>query len=163
MNKGVTICFRTSEWLRSALEAVAREEKRSLSQVIELVLEEYVKEHSDLSVQEERRRFGRKQTTIPASVKGADSPAPALDGAVILDISLGGLHISVPKECIPEIREKPNGSQFETSFVLPHEDKPIRMVCKPQRVVPVNGNVYIGASFADSEFVTHQQLQKYFT
>jgi hypothetical protein len=162
MNKGVTICFRTSEWLRSALEAVAREEKRSLSQVIELVLEEYVKEHSDLSVQEERRRFGRKQITIPAFVKGADSRARALHGAVILDISLGGLRISVPKECVSEIQEKSGGSQFETSFVLPDEDKPIRVVCKPQRVIPVNGNVYISASFVSSEFVTHQQLQKHF-
>ena len=162
MSKGVTICFRTSDWLRSALETVAREEKRSLSQVIELILEEYVEEHADSSGQEERRRFSRKQTTIPAFVKGADSPAPAQHGAVILDISLGGLRISVPKECVSEIREKSDGSQFETSFVLPDEDKPIRVVCKPQRVIPVNGNVYIGASFVDSEFVTHQQLQKYF-
>ena len=37
MNKEITICFRTSDWLLSALEAVAREEKRSLSQVIELI------------------------------------------------------------------------------------------------------------------------------
>ena len=162
MNKEVTICFRTSDWLRSALEAVAREEKRSLSQVIELILEEYAKEHADSSVQVERRRFGRKQITIPAFVKGADLPAPALHGAVILDISLGGIRISVPKECISEIREKSDGSQFETSFVLPDEDKPIRMVCKPQRVVPVNGNVYIGAYFVDSKPITYQQLQKYF-
>ena len=77
-------------------------------------------------------------------------------------LSLPGICISVPKECISEIREKSDGSQFETSFVLPDEDKPIRMVCKPQRVVPVNGNVYIGAYFADSKPITHRQLQKYF-
>ena len=162
MSKGVTICFRTSEWLRDALEEIAREEKRSLSQVIELILEEYVKEQADSSGQEERRRFSRKQITIPAFVKGADSSAPAIHGAVILDISLGGLRISVPKECVSEIRSKSDGSQFETSFVLPNEDRPIRIVCRPQRIMPVNGNVYIGASFVDYEFVTDHRLQKYF-
>jgi hypothetical protein len=162
MSKGVTICFRTSEWLRSGLETIAREEKRSLSQVIELILEEYLKVHADLLAQEERRRFTRKSATIPAFVKGADSPTTTLYGAVILDISLGGLRISLPKDCISEINDSSRGSQFETSFVLPEGDKPIRMVCKSQRVVPVNGNVYVGATFVDSELVTYRQLQKYF-
>jgi hypothetical protein len=162
MSKGVTICFRTNEWLRSGLEAIAREEKRSLSQVIELILEDYLKEHADLSAQEERRRFTRKPTTIPAFVKGSDSPNTELHGAVILDISLGGLRISLPKDFIAEISDKSRGSQFETSFVLPDGDRPIRVVCQSKRVVPVNGNVYIGATFVDSELVTYQQLQKYF-
>jgi hypothetical protein len=162
MGKGVTICFRTSEWLRSGLEAIAREEKRSLSQVIELILEEYLKEHADFPAQEERRRFTRKPATIPALVKGSDSPNTELHGAVILDISLGGIRISLPKDCLTGLGEKSGASQFETSFVLPDEDRPIRIVCQSKRVVPVNGNVYIGASFVDSEFVTYQQLQKYF-
>jgi hypothetical protein len=162
MSKGITICFRTSEWLRSALEAIAREEKRSLSQVIELILEEYVKEQTDLMEQEERRKYSRKPATIPAFVRGADPTATPLHGAVILDISLGGLRISVPRECISEIGDSHGTSQFETSFVLPDGDKPIRIVCRSQRVVPVNGSVYIGASFVDSEFVNYQQLQKYF-
>jgi len=162
MSKEITICFRTSEWLRNAFEAIALEERRSLSQVIELVLEDYVKDHHESLSHEEKRRFARKQTAIPALVKGADSPATVPHGAVILDISLGGLRISLPKECVSGINKESGASKFETSFVLPEGDRPIRLVCKPQRVVPVNGNVYIGASFVDAEFVTYQQLQKYF-
>jgi hypothetical protein len=162
MRKEVTICFRTSELLRSGLEAIAHEEKRSLSQVIEIVLEEYVKDHHESLSQEERRRFTRKETTIPAFVKNADSYTTAPHGAVILDISLGGLRISLPKEYVSEVSEKSGGSQFETSFVLPEGNKPIRVVCKSHRVVPKNGNVYVGASFVDAEFVAYKQLQEYF-
>jgi hypothetical protein len=86
MSKEITICFRTSEWLRNAFEAIARKERRSLSQVIELVLEDYVKDHHELLSKEERRHFARKQTAIPAFVRGADSPNHAVYGAVIRDI-----------------------------------------------------------------------------
>jgi hypothetical protein len=34
-------------------------------------------------------------------------------------------------------------------------------VCKPERVVPSNGNVYVGASFVDADFVNYQHLQQY--
>ncbi len=162
MSKSVTICFRTTEWMRSSLEALARKEKRSLSQVIEMILEDYLKEQSELTNQEERRQFSRKRATIPAFVKSSDSPGGDLHGAVILDISLGGLRISLPKEYVSEINEKPGDSRFETSFMLPDGEKPVRMTCKLRRVEPVNGNVYVGASFVDSELITYSQLQKYF-
>jgi hypothetical protein len=91
MSKEITICFRTSDWLRNAFEAIAREERRSLSQVIELVLQDYVKDHHELPSREEGRHFARKQTAIPAFVKGADSPANAVHGAVILRSHTDGL------------------------------------------------------------------------
>jgi hypothetical protein len=74
MSKEITICFRTSEWLRNAFEAIAREERRSLSQVIELVLEGYVKDHHGILSREDSKGFVREQMAIPVFVKGADSP-----------------------------------------------------------------------------------------
>jgi hypothetical protein len=47
MKKQVTICFRTSEELRSALEEVARDDRRSLSSAIELILTDYAKRNGD--------------------------------------------------------------------------------------------------------------------
>jgi c-di-GMP-binding flagellar brake protein YcgR len=81
--------------------------------------------------------------------------------AVILDISLSGLCVSVPKESMPEIYEGARTSTFETSFMLPQEEKSIRIVCRPERVVPVNGSIHVGASFVDSDFTNYQQLQQY--
>ena len=160
MRKEVTICFRTSEELRSALERAAREDRRSLSSAIELILTDYLEKNHEFPHQKDRRRFVRKQVSIPAQVRSNDLEKKE-HKAVILDISLSGLRVSLPKESMPEIYEGAETPTFETSFVLPKEEKSIRMVCRPQRVVPVNGNIHVGACFVDSDFTNYQQLQQY--
>jgi len=162
MKKPITICFRTSEELRGALERAAGEGRRSLSSMIELVLTEYLKRNRDFSDrgQVERRRYPRKQVTLPAYVEVSKGTVTQ-HGAVILDLSLGGMRLSVPRECVSKIYEKGEKSHFETSFTLPSENKPVRLVCKPERVVPSNGNVYVGASFVDADFTAYQRLQQY--
>ena len=57
MKKEVTICFRTSEELRGALEKAAREDRRSLSSAIELILTDYLEKNHEFPHQKERRRF----------------------------------------------------------------------------------------------------------
>ncbi len=162
MKKEITICFRTNEGLRSALEVVAREDRRSLSSAIELILTDYLKKNRDFPdrEQEDRRRYHRKHVTIPAYVKTCDTDI-SQHGAVILDMSLGGMCLSVPKECVSQIYDAGEKSQFEASFVLPETNKPVRVTCKPERVVPSNGNVYVGASFVDADFSNYQHLQQY--
>ena len=158
--KGVTICFRTSEELRGTLEEAARKDRRSLSSAIELILTDYLEKNHEFPHQKDRRRFLRKQVSIPAHVKRIGSGKLEQE-AVILDISLSGLRVSLPKESMPEIYEGAGKSTFEALFVLPLEEKSIRIVCRPQRVVPVNGIVHVGASFVDSDFTNYRQLQQY--
>ena len=160
MKKQVTICFRTSDELRGAVEEVAKRDHRSLSSAIELILMEYLNRNSDYPQQHERRRYGRKQVSIPAKIKTADAKKKQYR-AMILDISLSGLRLSMPKESLPQIYEGDVTPKFETSFVLPQNDRSMRIVCKPQRVVPVNGNIQVGASFVDTEFTQYQELQQY--
>ncbi len=160
MKKQVTICFRTSEDLRVAVERVARQDHRSLSSAIELILMEYLNRNADYPQQRERRRYGRKQVSIPARIKTADAGKKHYK-ATILDISLSGLRLSMPKESLPELYEGGGSPQFETSFVLPQDDRSLRIVCRPQRAVPVNGSIQVGASFVDTEFMQYQQLQHY--
>jgi len=160
MKKEVTICFRTSDELRGALENAAHEDHRSLSSAIELILTDYLEKNHEFPHQKERRRFVRKQVSIPAQIRSIDSDNKEHE-AVILDISLSGLRVSLPKESMPEIYEGADDSKFETSCALPEEEKSIRIVCRPQRVIPVNGDIHVGASFVDSEFTNYQQLQQY--
>jgi hypothetical protein len=162
VKKSITICFRTSEELRDALETVAREDRRSLSSMIELILTDHVKRSRDFSDrdQTEKRRYPRKQVTIPAYVEVANADVTQY-GAVILDLSLGGMRVSIPKECLSKIYERGKKSLFETSFTLPSEKKPVRVVCEPERMVPSSGNVYVGASFVDADFAAYQSLQQY--
>ncbi len=118
MKKEITICFRTSEELRGALEKAAHEDRRSLSSAIELILTDYLEKNHEFPHQKERRRFMRKHVSIPAQVKSIDSDKLEHE-AVILDISLSGLRVSLPKESMSEIYEGVRESKFETSFVLP--------------------------------------------
>ena len=158
MKKEITICFRTSEDLRNALEAVARGDRRSLSSVIELILTDHVKKNRDSPEgdQRERRRYPRRHVAIPAYVKVHGSA----HGAVIVDLSLGGMRVSVPSECVSGIYEGPEKSHFETSFALPSGGT-VKVVCKPERIAPSNGNVDVGACFVEADFVNYQRIQQY--
>ena len=57
MKKQVTICFRTTEGLRIALEKAAREDRRSLSSLIELTLMDYLEKNHEFPLPRERRRL----------------------------------------------------------------------------------------------------------
>ena len=161
MRKDITICFRTNEEMRNALGKVAREERRSLSSVIELVLTDFLEKSGEFLKDGERRRFNRKKVALPAFIKGAEKQKRIHHAGVIVDISLGGLRISLPKECVSNIYTDTEKARFETSFVLPEENRSIKATCKPHRVVPQNGNIQVAASFVDVDFVNYQQLQQY--
>ena len=45
--KGVTICFRTNEELRDALELAARGDRRSLLSAVELILTDYMEKNHE--------------------------------------------------------------------------------------------------------------------
>jgi hypothetical protein len=160
MKKDMMICFRTTEMLHKSLEARARKEKRSVSSTIEIILTEHFRTSSDLGKDGERRRYARKPVRLPALVKPANADA-ARYGGVVLDISLGGLHLSFPTECARDVCGSEGQSRFEIAFVVPEASKPIRMACLPRRVEPSNGDVHVGASFVDADFVHYQQLQQY--
>ena len=160
MKKEITICFRTSNELRSSLENLAHKDRRSLSSTIELILADYLSQSHVFPQQQERRRHVRKAVSIPAQVKSG-APGGRQHGAVILDISLSGLRLTLPKECMSEIYAGAEAPRFEASFALPEEERALRFLCKPERVVPINGSMHVGASFVDTEFVDYRQLQQY--
>ncbi len=160
MKKEITICFRTSDELRSALEEVARKDRRSLSSAVELILTDYVSKARLAPPQQERRRHMRKVVSIPAQVKSG-APGGRQHEAAILDISLAGLRLTLSKESVSEIYAGSDAPQFEASFALPEAERALRFLCKPERAVPISGSIHVGASFVDSEFVDYQQLQQY--
>ena len=60
MKKEVTICFRTTDRLRVSLEEAAREDRRSLSSLIEIVLTDYLVKVNALPVPLEDRYAGKQ-------------------------------------------------------------------------------------------------------
>ena len=158
MKKDVTICFRTSEDLRVSLEKIADGERRSLSSIIETVLFNYLKDRGGLkSLKNERRNYPRKEVSLPAFVYKRDSTEASLQTGIILDLSLGGLRISVPQEY--DVNQE---NEFDTIFTIPNEKTPIKMKCTIKRIFDGLENMKeLAASFVDGDFPGYQKLHKY--
>jgi hypothetical protein len=154
--RDTVICFRTSDDLRKALEKVSETDRRSLSSVIENILYDYVERREPKGVSEEKRRYPRKKVSAPALVTDLDGVVHA---GMVNDVSLGGLHISVPNSFQQEMRED---SKISVVFTLPQSEKPLTMQCAPRYVRP-NGQINIGASLVDTDFHSYRTLQHYLT
>ena len=69
MRKDSLMCFRLSKNMHDSLAKLAREEKRSLSSLIEIVLTNYLKEKKALkAIKQEKRQYPRKTVSVPAFV-----------------------------------------------------------------------------------------------
>jgi hypothetical protein len=162
MRKDITICFRTDKIIRNSLEKMAEEGRRTISAVIETILYEHMKEKKVLQgIGQERREYNRKQVSLPAFVMDARSDAKQVQTGKVLDISLGGIRLSVPKGVQLSISTDPETNEFHVIFTLPEVTQPINMKCKPQRVFEQGEDLYVGAAFVDSDFKSYQNLQRH--
>ena len=162
MSKNITICFRTNENLRNSLEKIAEGERRSVSSAIENILYKYLEERKEARrQQDEKRRYPRKKVAVPALVSQLHPDDSTAQAGMVLDVSLGGLQISVPINYQYEIQEDTKNSRISIIFTLPESKRPISMQCVPQHVYRSNGETSIGASFTDTDFVSYQTLQSY--
>lgn len=162
MSKSIMICFRTSEELRNAIEVIAKEEKRSVSAMIEKILYKHLEERKDYKpVQHENRRYPRKMLTAPALIRELSSENTSQQVGIVVDISLDGLQISVPDHYNYDIREEREASKISIVFTLPDYKRPITMQCVPKRAYPAGGDTRIGASIIDTDFASYQAIQNY--
>jgi len=162
MKKDITICFRTNMEIRNSLEKISADERQSLSSVIENMLYKYLKERKVLSgVESDQRQFERKQVALPAFIAEARADARGYQTGTIMDISLGGIKISVPKGTALEIKAGETEAEFDIIFTLPFATRPLKMRCQPQRVFESEEDIQIGTAFVDADFRSYQTLQNY--
>ncbi len=163
VRKEVTVCFRTDSRLRNALKTIADGEKRSLSSLIETLILNHVQKKNafqQLGVDKDRRRWTRKDVSIPAFVTRCGSE-PVTYPATICNVSLGGLLLSASDECLREISGGEAGHPFETLFALPQNQRPLRVQCKTSRAAPLGEDCQVGAAFMNASFPDYQALQAY--
>jgi c-di-GMP-binding flagellar brake protein YcgR len=152
--------------MRNALENYAASERRSLSSSIENILLDHLKSKyifvDDLV---ERRKHTRKPVNISAQVslsnKGKKKSKQDIEFGVILDISMGGIKITVPNDVKIEIVENKPQSTFDLHFVLPDEKTPVNFTCNPCMVKNAEKETHIGAYFVDADFNSLQKLHNY--
>jgi hypothetical protein len=110
----------------------------------------------------DKRRHPRKNVSLPALLRasGLDDNA-LLQNALVLDISLGGLQISIPRSYEVGMREARNAVRISITFALPERRKPITIECVPQRVSRSDQETRIGASLVDTDVEMYRTLQNY--
>jgi len=162
MKKDITICFRTNKEISNSLKKIAEEERLSISAVIENTIYNHLKGKKALhGLEKERRLYPRKQVSLPAFIMDTSSGVKEFKTGKVLDISLGGIRLSIPRGLKLEISTDSETSEFHIIFTLPEATQPLNLRCKSQRVVEYEEDIQIGASFVDSDFNSYQTLQQY--
>jgi hypothetical protein len=109
----------------------------------------------------EKRQYPRIITSIPAFISNGGSGKAKLRVGSIIDISLGGLRISIPRGMKYKVLTGPQTTEFEIITTLPDENKPIHLKCKSQRVVYSKDNIHVGASIIDADFRSYKAFKNY--
>jgi len=161
MKKDSSICFRASKELQESLLQISKEDRRSLSSTIAIILSDYLNKRkiSTYETKQEKRQYPREVLSVPAVIKQPDTQQ---EGIVdIMEILLGGLKIMLPKDLEDRLRIDGQGSKFEVVFNLPANNKPIRLSCESRSVIDSKDSVQIGASFVNADFQNYKALQAY--
>jgi hypothetical protein len=160
LKKDSLICFRASKDLHEALSKVAKENRRSLSSMVEIALNKYLKEiKADRDVTKEKRQYPRKAVSVPAVINQQDQGCMGI--GFITELSLGGIRVLIPKDFKYKISIDEQGSKFEIVFNLPTETKPLTLSCESKSMVDSEEGIHVGASFFDADFQNYKALQTY--
>ena len=160
MKKDSLICFRTTRELHESLARFAREDRRSVSSAIEMILTGYLKERKVYpDVGKEKRQHPRRAISVPAVIN-MQEPGQMGIGS-ITEISLGGVKVIIPKDSRHQIRIDEKGMRFEVVFNLPDGNMPISLSCESKRMIDADDTVQVGACFVDADFKCYKSLQTY--
>ena len=162
MKKDSLICFRVCRHVQEAMVNVSLEEREALSSIVNVVLSNYLQMREMIKKTDfERRSHQRKAFLTPALIKHFGPKGTKLNTAVITDISLGGVQVTILKDARHEVTSAPLTLKFEIVFSLPNDDSPVYMTCEPRRSVDSPNSVRVGAAFTSDESDSHKKLQTY--
>jgi hypothetical protein len=160
MQKNITICFQTTSEIGNAVEKIAKEKNQSLSSVIGSIIDHHLKDNKGFEgIHQNRRRLERKTVCLPACIGDPRWQRHDFEEATILDISFGGIRISVPKGTKIEIQR--DTQEIRVNFTLAGCLWPINLKCHPQRTSELEEEIHIGATIVDPDFYTYTALQKH--
>ena len=162
MKKDNTICFQTSSEIKSSLEKIAEKERQSVSSVVESIIYHYLKNNKAVEgIFQNRRRFERKKVSIPAYIGYTRWQSDDFVAGTILEISLGGIKMSIPKGTEMEIQNVSKTDEISVIFRIPSCHWPISVKINPRGVYESAEEVQFGASLINPNFQAYSALQKY--
>jgi hypothetical protein len=164
MEKDTTVCFQTTSDNSVALEKIAEDEKLSVSEVVDTIINRYLKDDDGLQEpKQDHRRFERKKVDLPAYIGDPRWQRHDFKPVTILDISIGGIKFAIPRGTNLEIQNssKSDEDKFIIIFRLPNHHWPINVQIAPQRVFESTEEVEIGAALVNPDFHAYSALQQY--
>jgi hypothetical protein len=108
-----------------------------------------------------RRRFERKKVRIPGYIGDTRWQRRDFVAGVILDISLGGIKMSIPKGTRVEIQNLSETEEFSIIFNIQTCLWPISVKINPRMVFESAEEVQFGASLSNPDFLAYSALQMY--
>lgn len=164
MEKDVTICFQTTSEISDALNKIAEDENRTVSEVVGSMINRCFQEKKDCKEAEQnRRRFERKKVDLQAYIGDARWQRHDFEAITILDISIGGVRFCVPRGTKLEFQRADGGeaNQIILIFRLPNCHWPINVKIVPQRISESEQECYVGAAIVNPDFHAYSSMQKY--
>jgi hypothetical protein len=98
------------------------------------------------SSNQDRRREERRKVDLPAFIGDAHSDPRDFETGTVLDISLGGIHFSIPKGTTMELRTDSDTNEISVIFTIPNNNWRTNVICRPSRVFESADKVQIGAT-----------------
>jgi hypothetical protein len=136
MEKSTRICFQTTSEISNILDSIAENEKLSVSEVVNSIINEYLKgDKNSQGIKQNHRRFKRKKVALPAYIGDPRWQRSDFEAITILDVSI--------------------------IFRLPDNHWPINVQISPQRVLESTKEVQVGAALVNPDFHAYSALQKY--
>lgn len=160
MKKDREICFQTTAEIQEKLENIAESKGRSLDSLLEYIVQGYLSKSS--SEANDKRQFPRLEASIPVVVQiQFDSNETHYRTGEIIDISMGGVRISLPKHEMINYEMVLNSTNVEILFKLPESQHTITFKCAPKRMQDEQDSLQMGATFVESDLFSQQALHKY--
>ncbi|MGX9366435.1 PilZ domain-containing protein [Desulfoplanes sp. PS50] len=153
------ISFRTNGKLREALKRRAKDEKRSLSAMIEVILYQKMAGFP-VAKPADRRGYPRKKDTLPVIIRAGNGNGKIIEGGTITNISFGGVRINMPKDLGQRIEEEVE-KDFNILFTLPDEPRPVSLKCEIKNIAEAGENLIVGARFLQPDSPSCQSVQRH--
>ncbi|MBW2145981.1 MAG: PilZ domain-containing protein [Deltaproteobacteria bacterium] len=154
--------IRMNRSVLKSLKRAAYKDRRTVASLLDKIILDYLEKEGFVMLPDfgmERRRFQRKNVTLPATslfkARSKVEPYPT----VILNISQGGVLLTYPKNFGIKITSSRELPQFEILFTLPFNNEQVHFPCEAHHMSDNSKEIHIGASFSEPNKEELQKLQ----
>ncbi len=164
MKKDVVYSIRMSVLVRESLKRAARKDRRTVASLLDKIILDYLEDERYLQLSEtgtDRREFKRKKITLPATLTIKIGGKTETFACVILDIAMGGVLVSFPRNSKINLSTTGDLPHFKLSFNLPQIEDKLHFQCDTRRIIEKNKEIQISAVIREADDETLKRLKFY--